>query len=100
MFVRFLGVGPGHLPLLEVIGNKFKDTWEAFSNKAQSWRDVVDVEADEDLEVHSGHEDYNDDGEEASDSEDSDNLDQQVHAELGEQGSDSDLEHDNYHARL
>jgi hypothetical protein len=94
MFVRFLGVGPGHLPLLEVIGNKFSDMWEAFGRDgAQLWRNNDDAGPDKDMEAHGSHEDI-DDSEEDSDSDNGDNLDGQAHTDPDKRDLDSDSEYD------
>jgi hypothetical protein len=46
MFMRFLGIGPGHQPLLMAIGDKFQDAWLAFTGNAWELAESADVDID------------------------------------------------------
>jgi hypothetical protein len=46
MFMRFLGVGPGHRPLLVAIGDKFQDAWLAFTGNPRDLAESADADVD------------------------------------------------------
>jgi hypothetical protein len=107
MFVRFLGVGPGHWQLLESNHTKFQDVWQAFSPgsvlsgerttpEQEESTEEVDRENEEDsISVPQGGEEVQDSEESADGSEAGDNEDK--NSDSGDDGSSSsDADTDNY----
>jgi hypothetical protein len=95
MFVRFLGIGPGHCPLLEQIGKKFGDTWNAFGRSdmtsGEGDSDAANKIDGEDDEDQDGSDGDNDDSDSDGDSDDNDgNSDNDNDDNNGDSDDDND----------